>query len=53
MLGEFAADGTGLLWPKIQRLILLVLVRFPQRCLLLLRNDSQNPSNRQPHHLAA
>lgn len=51
VFGQTTPDGSGFLGPQIKRHILLVLVRFPQRRLLLLRYHRQDLRYRQPHHL--
>ena len=53
MLGEAAADGTGLLGAEVEGEQLLLLVRLPQRGLLLLRDHRQHARDRGAHHLAA
>lgn len=53
MLGKTPADGTGLLRAKVEREQLLVLVRLPQRRLLLLRDHREDPRDRGTNHLAA
>lgn len=53
VFGEATPDGSGFLRAQIKWQVLLVLVRFPQCRLLLLRNHRQHLRNRQPHHLSA
>lgn len=51
MFGQTAADGASFLRAEVERQILLVLVRFPESGLLLLRNDGEHLGDRQPHDL--
>lgn len=51
VLGKTPADGTGLLRAKVEREQLLVLVRLPQRRLLLLRDHREDPRDRGTNHL--
>lgn len=53
MLGEAPADGAGLLGAEVEREQALLLVRLPQRRLLLLRDHRQHARDRGAHHLAA
>jgi hypothetical protein len=53
VLGEAAANGAGLLGAEVEREILLVLVRLPQRRLLLLRHHREHARDGGAHHLAA
>lgn len=52
MLGQAAADGTGLLGAEVEGEKLLLLVRLPQRRLLLLRDHREHARDRGAHHLA-
>ena len=51
MLGQAAADGTGLLGAEVEGEQLLLLVRLPQRRLLLLRDHREHARDRSAHHL--
>jgi len=53
VLGEAPADGAGLLGAEVERKQLLVLVRLPQRRLLLLRDHGEHARDGGAHHLAA
>ena len=52
VLGQAAADGTGLLGAEVEGEQLLLLVRLPQRRLLLLRDHREHARDRGAHHLA-
>lgn len=45
-LGELSADCTGLLWPEINREVLLALVELAQVLALLRVHNSQDASDR-------
>lgn len=51
VLGQTAADGTGLLRAEVEREQVLLLVRLPQRRLLLLRDHCEHARDRGAHHL--
>jgi hypothetical protein len=53
VLGEAPTDGAGLLGAEVEGEILLVLVRLPQRRLLLLRDHGERARDGGAHHLAA
>jgi len=52
VLGQAAADGTGLLGAEVEGEKLLLLVRLPQRRLLLLRDHREHARDRGAHNLA-
>jgi hypothetical protein len=52
VLGEAPTDGAGLLGAEVEGEILLVLVRLPQRRLLLLRDHGERARDGGAHHLA-
>ena len=52
MLGQAAADGTGLLGAEVEGEQLLLLVSLPQRRLLFLRDHREHARDRGTHHLA-
>jgi hypothetical protein len=53
MIAEAPADGAGLLGAEVEGEIFLVLVRLPQRRLLLLRDHGERARDGGAHHLAA
>jgi hypothetical protein len=52
VLGQTAADGTGLLRAEVEGEQVLLLVRLPQRRLLLLQDHCEHARDRGAHQLA-
>ena len=50
MGGECLPDGTGLLGPQVEGLVLLILVKLPQVLFLLLSHHDVHASNGLTHN---
>ena len=51
VLGEGSPHGSGFLWTKVQGLVLLLAVQFPEVVSLVVADDRQHAGYRLPHHL--
>lgn len=51
-LGERLSHGSGLLGTKVEGLVLLLAVEFPQVFTLVVADDRKHTSNRLPDYLA-